>query len=125
MRNLFLVMGLLSTVACSKLTIPNVEICADVGNAGAVCKYTRSNDSRDISKPQWDTERLGQFCMNPDALGEYQKFVEEACNHEKNCIDEAKRMRLFIHRMQARVAQRDRAYQQFVAQTQPRRSVKR
>ena len=74
---------------CS-LVVPNVKICADKGKFGAVCAYTRDAKKKKIqvSKQEWDRERIGQFCMDAEGLGKYQTFIEKACQQNKNCVDE-------------------------------------
>lgn len=79
--------GKLKIQSISTVTIPNVEICADEGDLGAFCKFTRSSVTRTIPKAQWDIMRAGWFFFTPDSLGEYQTFVSSSCNLNKNCID--------------------------------------
>ena len=104
MRKILFVIFVLSLSACAKNVIPNVEICADAGQFGAFCKFTRSGNSRNIEKPQWDMDRVGQFCMTPEGIGKYQKFIETACNHDRNCVDEANKAIELLRRMNIRVA---------------------
>lgn len=84
-----IIFSLLLLTACNGLTVPNVEVCADEGKYGAFCKYTRSERTRELTKGQWDAIRPGYFCMSAPAYGSYQRFIEQACNQEKSCIDEA------------------------------------
>lgn len=99
----------LDPLGLKQVTIPNVEICADEGDLGAFCKFTRKNQTRTLNLAQWDQQRFGWFCMASDSLAEYQSFIQHACNQEKNCIEQAnqtlrtfERLRLGSRRMQLR-----------------------
>lgn len=88
----------LGAIGCGGLKIPNEWVCADGGKHGAFCAMTRSNSEQRLSKAQWDKVRVGWFCMHPDSFGNYQKFIELACNQNKNCIDDATRKAANLYR---------------------------
>ena len=74
--------------ACSN-TVPNAEVCADMGHLGSFCAFTIRGPERRLSKRQWDQYRYGQLCMNVENFAKYQKFIERACQQNKNCVEEA------------------------------------
>jgi hypothetical protein len=77
--------------ACT-LEIPNVPICADKGKFGAICAYTRGDvNKKQIPKLQWDNMRVGMFCMDAKALGDYKTFIEKACQQDQKCVDGVRR----------------------------------
>ncbi len=61
---------------------PNVEICVGL-DSGAYCQYTLEDKERLIPDAIWKTMQLGRFSMDAAAFGEYQKFVESACEVTK------------------------------------------
>lgn len=82
----------LTLVNCS-LQVPNVPICADKGKLGAICAFTRGDaEVKQIPKLQWDQMRVGWFCMDAKALGDYKTFIEKACQEDKECIDGVRRI---------------------------------
>lgn len=77
----------LLTSSCTQ-TVPNAQVCADKGILGAKCAFTRNGPESKLAKLQWDRTRVGWFCMDARDFGKYQKFIEDACAHDKNCVDE-------------------------------------
>lgn len=66
--------------ACSSsLTVYDKEVCVDLDKDGAHCHNTYVSKSRDIPKPQWDIERVGQLCMGPTAYSDTEKALDEVC----------------------------------------------
>lgn len=75
------------------LKVPNVPIYADKGARGAVVAYTRGDEGRQqVKKADWDRVRVGMFCMNAEALGDYQTFIEMACQGSQSCVDGVRRV---------------------------------
>ena len=110
----------LDALGLKQVTIPNVEICADEGDLGAFCKYTRKNQTRTLNLAEWDQQRFGWFCMDSDALDDYQSFIQHACNQEKNCIEQAtqtfrtfQRLKLGSRRMQLRRQEQRQSFMLF------------
>lgn len=80
-------------VSCTTLKVPNVPIYADKGKLGAIRVYTIGNEERQqIPKFEWDRLRVGMFCMDAKALGDYQLFVEVVCQKNQNCIAGVRRV---------------------------------
>ena len=69
-------------ISACQLTPPNVEICVGL-EAGAYCQWTLDDKERVIPDEIWKTMQLGRFSMDAAAFGEYQKFVESACEVTK------------------------------------------
>ncbi len=86
----------LALAACSAgctLEIPNVPICADKGKFGAVCANTIGDANvRQITKLKWDQMRVGWFCMDAKALGDYKTFIEKACQQDQKCVEGVRRV---------------------------------
>lgn len=75
------------------LKIPNVPIYADKGPYGAVVAFTQGAEERQrIKKADWDRIRVGMFCMNAEALGDYQSFIGAACQGSQPCADGVRRV---------------------------------
>ena len=77
-----MILSVCGTISACQLSPPNVEVCVGL-REGAFCQYTLEDKERFISDIEWDAMQLGRFSMDADAFGEYQKFVETACEHKK------------------------------------------
>ena len=81
--------ALLSNAACTKIQVPDVEACADLGSLGANCFTTLSNKERDITKEQWDTDRVGQLCLSGESFGKLKETILKFCKaNSKICVYE-------------------------------------
>jgi hypothetical protein len=70
-----------------------VPICRDKGKFGAICAHTRGETkATQIPKLKWDQMRMGMFCMDAKALGDYRAFVEKACQQNSNCVEGVRRI---------------------------------
>jgi hypothetical protein len=84
------------TAACA-VPIHNHEWCADNGD-GANCFHFLTDESRDLSKAEWDDLRVGQVCTMdpPDHYGEtfadIKATIAKLCTKTPNaCSYEAKK----------------------------------
>jgi hypothetical protein len=90
---LFVLVCLTCLEGCVGLQIPNIPIYRDKGKLGAIKSYTRGEEERQtIPLLEWNKIRFGMFCMDPQGLGDYRKFIEMACQRDKNCIDGVRRV---------------------------------
>lgn len=70
---------LLSLNSCSVVKIKDGEWCADAGREGASCFNTLSDNSRDISKEDWDKERFGMICTKSENFADWKKSILQLC----------------------------------------------
>lgn len=71
--------------SCS-VKIHDQEWCGDMGSQGATCFHTLKPDTRDIPKEQWDLERFGQVCTQPNNFAEIKANLEKLCRETKDCV---------------------------------------
>jgi hypothetical protein len=101
-RSFILMAGWL-TIASScvgHVTVLDKEQCIDEGSLGAHCAHQYSAGVRDPGKEEWDNERFGWFCMNPDDTVETKKEWEEVCSIKGVSCDlrARKTVQQYIHR---------------------------
>lgn len=82
--SLFILTALVNT-SCAHVAINDHEWCGDKAEKGALCFHTLTNESRQLSKEEWDATRFGNICTHdqPGHLGE--TFAEMKANQEKLC----------------------------------------
>ena len=73
------------------LTLYDREYCGDLGKVGAHCNHAFKDQKRDIPKPQWDKERVGQICVNSQAYADIGSLEEQVCI-VANCTYEEREM---------------------------------
>lgn len=101
---LFILMaGLLITAASGcvgHVQVLDKEQCIDEGSLGAHCAHQYSTPTRDLDKNEWDNERFGWFCMNPDDTVESKKEWEIVCSIKGVSCDlqARKSVQQYIHR---------------------------
>lgn len=91
MRILF-VLSLSLAVSCGRIQIKNSEWCGDMGELGASCFHTLTDDSRDLDKYDWDKERFGQLCTQPENFTALKTAIEKLCYKNKKCTFEEKKI---------------------------------
>lgn len=74
------------------MKIKNAEWCGDMGDLGASCFMTHSQDSRDLSKEDWDKERFGQLCTSADTFANIKTAIQKLCYQTKKCTIEQKKL---------------------------------
>lgn len=84
--------------AC-QLTPPNVEVCVDLGSNGAFCQFTLEDIERYIPEEIWEEMQQGRFSMDVESFGEYQKFIETACEFKKCTKKERRAQKKLLRRM--------------------------
>ena len=86
---------------CGTVTVYDQEVCGDLGQAGAHCAHTLTNQTRDISKANWDIERVGYLCMNSQSFTDQETAVDEFCNNNQSLCDYQTRVALqtSLHRI--------------------------
>lgn len=70
---------------CGSVTIYDREVCGDLGAAGAHCAHTLVDETRDIPKPAWDSERVGMLCMNSQAYTDAETAIDQFCTMYNVC----------------------------------------
>lgn len=91
LKKLFAVLfALTSSLGCTKISINDAEVCGDMGKKGAACFRMLSDASRDVAKPQWDTERFGMLCTKSDNFANWKASILKLCDETKLCSFEVK-----------------------------------
>lgn len=70
---------------CSKIQVPNTEFCADMGQLGAACFYSDSDQERELTKEAWDAERFGMLCTTGESYGEWKAALLKLCSETSLC----------------------------------------
>lgn len=73
------------TSACSTVEIKNQEFCGDMGSMGADCFKTLTDETRHVSKDDWDNERMGMICESPEVFGDWKAVILKLCHKSKTC----------------------------------------
>lgn len=71
--------------ACGHVTVADTEVCGDLGAAGAHCAHTLTAEIRDIPKAQWDSDRIGELCMNSTAFNDTETALDQLCQTTNLC----------------------------------------
>lgn len=66
--------------SCAKVPIHDAEWCGDIGDLGASCFHTLTNDTRDIDKSMWDVERFGMVCTKSKTFSDMKASIEKLCS---------------------------------------------
>lgn len=72
------------------MKIEDGEWCGDMGELGASCFHTLSEETRDVAKVDWDHERFGMVCTQPVNFGEWKKAILKLCKLSRRCSYDAK-----------------------------------
>lgn len=91
LKRLLAILSAFVASACGTVTITDQEWCGDMGEHGASCFYTISEESRDITKEQWDIDRFGQVCGTSAAYSEFVAALLKLCSDDNRCSWEVKK----------------------------------
>jgi hypothetical protein len=91
-KSAWLLLFALMFSACGRVQIKNSEWCGDMGDLGASCFNTLSDDSRQLSKEQWDRERFGQVCTQGENFSDLKSAIEKLCFMTKRCTQAQKKI---------------------------------
>lgn len=82
---------------CAQIPIKNTEWCGDLGEFGASCFNTLSEDTRDISFEDWNKERFGMICTKAQNFSDWKAIILKLCSlHPKRCsYDDKKKVLIF------------------------------
>jgi hypothetical protein len=83
---------LILSFSCARIPIKDSEWCGDLGNEGASCFNTLSDNTRDISKEEWDKERVGMICSKAQTFSDWQAAIIKLCKASKRCTFEDKKI---------------------------------
>ena len=61
-----------------------------MGQLGASCFHTLSDDEREISLPEWDEERFGMICAKASDFASWKAALLKLCKLTKRCTYEEK-----------------------------------
>lgn len=85
--------------SCQTVAIKDETFNVDAGPAGAFTVNFLSAGSKDIPPGQWDQLRLGQYCMDYTAVGDFKRELEDLCSKCGCCTWEVSQaMRAFFYR---------------------------
>lgn len=70
--------------SCNTVFIKDTEWCQDF-NGGALCRYTFSDQEREISEENWDNERASMVCTNVENFSEWKQAILKLCAKTKKC----------------------------------------
>jgi len=65
--------------SCSQVKLNDNEWCGDMGQQGASCFNTISDNSRDIEKEEWDKERFGMLCTKAESFANWKQAILKLC----------------------------------------------
>ncbi len=78
--------------SCGTMSIPDVEVCADMKTAGAYCYTTLSNRERSVDPNDWEDERFGKLVISAKDWGEVKKAMQKGCKIAKwRCLKDVKK----------------------------------
>ncbi len=76
---------LIGIVSCAHVIVYDSEVCGDLGLYGASCAHTLIDKPRNITKSQWDKERVGMLCMDSTAFNDAETAIDQFCTAYKVC----------------------------------------
>lgn len=72
-------------VGCGHVVIHDKEFCGDLGVVGAHCAHTLTPETRDVSKENWDKERIGNICVNSRGWTDTETSIDQFCTTTDLC----------------------------------------
>lgn len=63
-----------------------------MGQLGASCFHTLTDDEREISLPEWEEERFGMMCAKASDFASWKATLQKLCSLTKRCTYEEKKM---------------------------------
>lgn len=86
LKNICATLLILPLISCGTIEIHDQEWCSDQGELGASCFHTQTKEERDISKEDWDIQRVGMFCATPEVFSDYKRSIIQLCEAYDKCI---------------------------------------
>lgn len=74
-----MILLILNLESCAKVKIKDHEFCADAGELGASCFYTRSNQTRRIPLHEWEEQRIGMICSHANTFADWKATILKLC----------------------------------------------
>ncbi len=65
--------------SCSRVDIPDKEVCYERVGGTAKCTTVTSGKSRFIDKDEWAIERIGRLSLSPQDFKDNEFAIEKAC----------------------------------------------
>jgi hypothetical protein len=90
LKSVFALLFVCLLSSCARVPIKNSEWCGDLGAEGASCFNTLNDNSRDISKEEWDKERVGKLCTSPETFADLQAAILKLCKASGRCVYDSK-----------------------------------
>lgn len=79
-------------MGCASVQIKDEEFCGDQGELGATCFHTLTDETRDLSKADWDALRFGQVCSSAQTFADWKASILKLCKVSKACTYEQKKL---------------------------------
>ena len=76
-----------------------------MGSLGASCFHTLSDDTRDLSKEEWDSLRFGMVCTEAENFAEWKAALLKFCESTKKCTFEVKKV---VNQLQSKLERHQR-----------------
>lgn len=76
---------MLILTSCAKVEVKDSEFCGDMGVEGATCFHLLSENSRELTKPEWDQERFGMICGKAEAFSNLKTVALKLCAITRRC----------------------------------------
>lgn len=96
----------LGTSSCGRVLVTDREWCGLMGEHGAYCTHTLRDESRQLTKEEWEAMSVGQICTadppghEGETFGEMKALIDKLCRASKLCTyAEKKKLDRFFNRM--------------------------
>gem|GEM_PF-5512937 len=75
-----------------------------MGELGASCFHTLSDKERDVSKPEWERQRVGMICTSSDSFSNWKEVILKFCAESRKCTYEMEQeVKKFSSRVEKRI----------------------
>jgi hypothetical protein len=86
----FLLSIILLSSCAGRIEITNEEVCTELTDEKAYCKYSLSNDERIVQPDKWRIMRVGRVSLSGDAYARLKTQLERACTSNPKSCDVSK-----------------------------------
>ena len=84
LKTLLAISFILMGASCA-VEIKDQEWCGDMGERGAECFHTLTQDKRTLTKTEWDEIRFGQVCSAASNFADIKANLEKLCHETQDC----------------------------------------
>tara|TARA_R110000868_G_scaffold291143_1_gene551532 strand:+ start:226 stop:594 length:369 start_codon:yes stop_codon:yes gene_type:complete len=87
-------------LSCSQVQIKDSEWFGNLPDGSAIAFHFLTPENRELSREQWDQERVGMVCTKSDNFGDWKAALEKLCRVSGKCSYQTKKkISQFIYRM--------------------------